>query len=183
MRWIRWPTALPASRNRRGELSHRSGRRLASADYSPAGTVGGHGASPRHRCQRRRFPECRSGSQPGTASGKHPGSAAPTEPAAVRCAHRRQKTGCPLNLDIEMETGTGKTYCYIKSMFELNKRHGWSKFIVVVPSIAIREGVYKSLQITAEHFLEAMARRRASSFTTPSNPHNWRAFPRMPAST
>ena len=46
-----------------------------------------------------------------------------------------------VNLDIEMETGTGKTYCYIKTMFELNKRYGWSKFIVVVPSIAIREGV------------------------------------------
>jgi len=57
-----------------------------------------------------------------------------------------------LNLDIEMETGTGKTYCYIKSMFELNKRFGWSKFIVVVPSIAIREGVHKSLEITADHF-------------------------------
>ena len=61
---------------------------------------------------------------------------------------------CDVNLDIEMETGTGKTYCYIKSMFELNKQYGWKKFIVVVPSIAIREGVYKSFQITAEHFLE-----------------------------
>lgn len=54
-----------------------------------------------------------------------------------------------------METGTGKTYCYIKSIFELNKQYGWSKFIIVVPSIAIREGVAKSLEITAEHFLEA----------------------------
>jgi type III restriction enzyme len=61
---------------------------------------------------------------------------------------------CKLNLDIEMETGTGKTYCYIKSIFELNKRYGWSKFIIVVPSIAIREGVKQSLDITAEHFLE-----------------------------
>ena len=60
----------------------------------------------------------------------------------------------PVNLDVEMETGTGKTYCYIKTMFELNRRYGWSKFIVVVPSIAIREGVQKSLEITAEHFLE-----------------------------
>lgn len=65
----------------------------------------------------------------------------------------------PLNLDIEMETGTGKTYCYIKTMFELNKRHGWSKFIVVVPSIAIREGVAKSLEITAEHFLESYQKK------------------------
>jgi len=59
-----------------------------------------------------------------------------------------------VNLDIEMETGTGKTYCYIKTIFELNKQYGWSKFIIVVPSIAIREGVAKSLAITAEHFLE-----------------------------
>lgn len=59
-----------------------------------------------------------------------------------------------VNLDIEMETGTGKTYCYIKTIFELNKQYGWSKFIIAVPSIAIREGVAKSLEITAEHFLE-----------------------------
>lgn len=58
------------------------------------------------------------------------------------------------NLTVEMETGTGKTYVYIKTMLELNKRYGWSKFIVVVPSIAIREGVYKSFQITQEHFTE-----------------------------
>ena len=57
-------------------------------------------------------------------------------------------------LDVEMETGTGKTYVYIKTMFELNKRYGWSKFIVVVPSIAIREGVKKSFEITADHFME-----------------------------
>lgn len=48
------------------------------------------------------------------------------------------------SLDIEMETGTGKTYVYIKTMFELNRRYGWNKFIVVVPSVAIREGVMKS---------------------------------------
>ena len=58
------------------------------------------------------------------------------------------------SLDIEMETGTGKTYVYIKTMFELNKKYGWSKFIVVVPSIAIREGVEKSFEITADHFME-----------------------------
>ena len=57
-------------------------------------------------------------------------------------------------LDVEMETGTGKTYVYIKTMFELNRRYGWSKFIVVVPSIAIREGVKKSFEMTAEHFME-----------------------------
>lgn len=58
------------------------------------------------------------------------------------------------SLDIEMETGTGKTYVYIKTMFELNKKYGWSKFIVVVPSVAIREGVKKSFEITADHFME-----------------------------
>lgn len=57
------------------------------------------------------------------------------------------------SLDIEMETGTGKTYVYIKTMFELNKLYGWSKFIVVVPSIAIREGVNKTFQITEDHFM------------------------------
>ncbi|GHT97193.1 DEAD/DEAH box helicase [Spirochaetia bacterium] len=59
-----------------------------------------------------------------------------------------------VSLDAEMETGTGKTYVYIKTMFELNKRYGWSKYIVVVPSIAIREGVKKSFEITQEHFME-----------------------------
>jgi len=58
------------------------------------------------------------------------------------------------SLDIEMETGTGKTYVYIKTMFELNKRYGWSKFIVVVPSIAIREGVGKSFRMLEDHFME-----------------------------
>lgn len=58
------------------------------------------------------------------------------------------------NLTIEMETGVGKTYTYIKTMYELNKRYGWSKFIIVVPSVAIREGVYKSFQMTEEHFAE-----------------------------
>ena len=63
-----------------------------------------------------------------------------------------------INLDIEMETGTGKTYCYIKTIFEMHQRYGWSKFIIMVPSIAIREGVYKSFQITAEHFNESYGR-------------------------
>jgi type III restriction enzyme len=67
--------------------------------------------------------------------------------------------GCKVNLDVEMETGTGKTYCYVKSFFEMNKRYGWTKFIVVVPSIAIREGVLKSLEITAEHFTESYGKK------------------------
>ena len=59
-----------------------------------------------------------------------------------------------VELDIEMETGTGKTYVYTKTMYELNRLYGWTKFIIVVPSIAIREGVYKSLQTTEQHFFE-----------------------------
>lgn len=53
---------------------------------------------------------------------------------------------------VEMETGTGKTYVYLRSIFELNKRYGFTKFVIVVPSVAIKEGVYKTLQITEEHF-------------------------------
>lgn len=63
------------------------------------------------------------------------------------------------NLTIEMETGVGKTYTYIKTMFEMNKHYGWSKFIVVVPSIAIREGVYKSFEVTREHFAEEYGKK------------------------
>ncbi|MDO4711979.1 MAG: DEAD/DEAH box helicase family protein [Peptostreptococcaceae bacterium] len=63
------------------------------------------------------------------------------------------------NLTIEMETGVGKTYTYIKTMYELNRAYGWSKFIVVVPSVAIREGVYKTFQITQEHFAEEYGKK------------------------
>lgn len=63
------------------------------------------------------------------------------------------------NLTIEMETGVGKTYTYIKTMYELNRAYGWSKFIVVVPSIAIREGVYKSFEMTQEHFAEEYGKK------------------------
>lgn len=63
------------------------------------------------------------------------------------------------SLDVEMETGTGKTYVYIKTMFELNKRYGWSKFIVVVPSVAIREGVRKSFTMMKDHFMECYGKQ------------------------
>ncbi|WP_238314377.1 DEAD/DEAH box helicase family protein [Segatella albensis] len=69
------------------------------------------------------------------------------------------------SLDIEMETGTGKTYVYIKTMFEMNKRYGWSKFIVVVPSIAIREGVYKSFTMLEDHFMEQYGKKHATLST------------------
>ena len=67
--------------------------------------------------------------------------------------------GEDLTFTIEMETGTGKTYTYIKTMYELNRRYGWSKFIIVVPSIAIREGVYKSFESMAEHFAGEYGKR------------------------
>ncbi len=70
-----------------------------------------------------------------------------------------QKLEGKFNLTIEMETGVGKTYTYIKTMYELNKQYGWSKFIIVVPSIAIREGVYKSFQVTQEHFAEEYGKK------------------------
>ncbi|WP_420452364.1 type III restriction-modification system endonuclease [Ilumatobacter sp.] len=72
-------------------------------------------------------------------------------PLAKKLSDSRAAPGAP-NLDIEMETGTGKTYVYIKTMMELHQRYGWSKYIVVVPSVAIREGVMKSFDITADHF-------------------------------
>ncbi|MFN4361264.1 MAG: type III restriction-modification system endonuclease [Hylemonella sp.] len=81
-----------------------------------------------------------------------------------------------VNLDIEMETGTGKTYCYIKTIFELNKQYGWSKFIIVVPSIAIREGVAKSLEITAEHFLETYHKKARSFIYNSKQLHHLESF-------
>ncbi len=83
------------------------------------------------------------------------GARVPAKPAYKREA----LAATHIHLDVEMETGTGKTYCYIKTIFEMNKRYGWSKFIVIVPSIAIREGVYKSFQVTAEHFTETYGKK------------------------
>lgn len=74
-------------------------------------------------------------------------------PQSPELALSKAATAAP-NLTVEMETGTGKTYVYIKTMMEMHRRYGWSKFIIVVPSIAIREGVKKSIEVTAEHFLQ-----------------------------
>ena len=91
--------------------------------------------------------------------------------------------GTGVNLTIEMETGVGKTYTYIKTMYELNKRYGWTKFIIVVPSVAIREGVNKTFQVTADHFQQEYGKKIRSfiynsgklgdveSFATDSNIH------------
>jgi type III restriction enzyme len=83
---------------------------------------------------------------------------------------------CDVNLDTEMETGTGKTYCYIKAMFELHREYGWTKFIVVVPSIAIREGVLKSFEIMAEHFLEQYGKRARHFVYNSKQLHNLESF-------
>ena len=72
-----------------------------------------------------------------------------------------------LNFTVEMETGTGKTYVYTKTMYELNKQYGWSKFIIMVPSVAIREGVHKSLEITADHFQEIYRKKIRFSGSSP----------------
>ncbi len=83
---------------------------------------------------------------------------------------------CDLNLDIEMETGTGKTYCYIKTMFELSRDYGWNKFIVVVPSIAIREGVLKSFEIMSDHFLEQYGKKARHFVYNSKQLHNLEGF-------
>lgn len=73
--------------------------------------------------------------------------------------NKKVKKVMKYNLTVEMETGVGKTYTYIKTMYELNKRYGWSKFIIVVPSVAIREGVYKSFEITQDHFMDEYSKK------------------------
>lgn len=77
----------------------------------------------------------------------------------IRTSEELAKGQGACSLDIEMETGTGKTYVYIKTMYELNKNYGWSKFIVIVPSIAIREGVKKSFEMTEDHFMELYGKK------------------------
>ena len=79
-------------------------------------------------------------------------------------------------LDIEMETGTGKTYVYTKTMYELNKKYGWSKFIIVVPSVAIREGVKKSLEMTEDHFMEQYNKKIRYFIYDSSNLHQLDSF-------
>lgn len=80
------------------------------------------------------------------------------------------------NLDIEMETGTGKTYVYIKTMMEMHQRYGWSKYIVVVPSVAIREGVKKSFDVTAEHFQQMYGTKPRSFIYSSSQLHELERF-------
>ena len=80
------------------------------------------------------------------------------------------------NLTIEMETGTGKTYTYIRTMYELHKKYGWSKFIVIVPSIAIREGVFKSFQVTQDHFQERYGHKVSPFIYNSGRPQDIESF-------
>ena len=96
-------------------------------------------------------------------------------PLASKIVDSKAAPGAP-NLDIEMETGTGKTYVYIKTVMELNKRYGWSKFIIVVPSVAIREGVKKSFDVTAEHFQQTYGTKPRSFTYNSSQLHEIERF-------
>jgi len=95
---------------------------------------------------------------------------------SAELAHSQAAARGVPNLDVEMETGTGKTYVYIKTMMEMNKRYGWSKYIVVVPSIAIREGVQKSFDLTAEHFLQNYGIKPRSFIYNSSKLHELEQF-------
>lgn len=96
-------------------------------------------------------------------------------PLSATLADSKGAPGAP-NLDVEMETGTGKTYVYIKTIMELYKRYGWSKYIVVVPSIAIREGVKKSFDVTAEHFQQHYGTKPRSFIYNSSQLHELERF-------
>ena len=96
-------------------------------------------------------------------------------PLSAEMKDSKAALGAP-NLDVEMETGTGKTYVYIKTIMELYKRYGWSKFIIVVPSVAIREGVKKSFDVTAEHFQQAYGTKPRSFIYNSSQLHELERF-------
>lgn len=99
-----------------------------------------------------------------------------TDDTSTKGGKGQNLTTSPINLNIEMETGTGKTYCYIRSMMELNKRYGWSKFIIVVPSIAIREGVAKTFEMTADHFQEIYGKKPRSFVYNSDQLHELETF-------
>ena len=96
-------------------------------------------------------------------------------PVATKLVDSVAAPGAP-NLDIEMETGTGKTYVYIKTILELHKRYGWSKYIIVVPSVAIREGIQKSFDVTAEHFQQHYGTKPRSFIYNSSQLHEIERF-------
>lgn len=96
-------------------------------------------------------------------------------PLSTTLVDSKAAPGAP-NLDVEMETGTGKTYVYIKTILELHKRYGWSKYIIVVPSLAIREGVKKSFDVTAEHFQQLYGTKPRSFIYNSSQLHEIERF-------
>lgn len=96
-------------------------------------------------------------------------------PLSAKLVDSKAAPGAP-NLDVEMETGTGKTYVYIKTIMELHKRYGWSKYIIVIPSIAIREGVKKSFDVTAEHFQQHYGTKPRSFIYNSSQLHELERF-------
>ena len=96
-------------------------------------------------------------------------------PLSQKLVDNKAAPGAP-NLDVEMETGTGKTYVYIKTIMELHKRYGWSKYIIVVPSVAIREGVKKSFDVTAEHFQQLYGTKPRSFIYNSSQLHELERF-------
>ena len=96
-------------------------------------------------------------------------------PQSPRLIDSKAAPGAP-SLTVEMETGTGKTYVYIKTLMELHKRYGWSKYIVVVPSVAIREGVKKSFDVTAEHFQQSYGTKPRSFIYNSSQLHELGQF-------
>lgn len=96
-------------------------------------------------------------------------------PLSTKLIDSKAAPGAP-NLDIEMETGTGKTYVYIKTIMELHKRYGWSKYIIVVPSVAIREGVKKTFDVTAEHFQQLYGTKPRSFIYNSSQLHELERF-------
>ena len=120
-----------------GESVRRAGTHRAGGRQPPASGRGqAHGQYPR---------------RPGTERhrDRRPSRAAGSVGAFDDPANQARR--CP-HFSVEMETGTGKTYVYLRTIFELSRRYGFQKFIIVVPSVAIREGVLKNIEITAEHF-------------------------------
>ncbi len=97
-------------------------------------------------------------------------------PRSTKLATSKASAPGTPNLDVEMETGTGKTYVYIKTIMEMHKRYGWSKYIVVVPSVAIREGVKKSFDVTAEHFQAAYGTKPRTFIYNSSQLHELEGF-------
>ncbi|MFE2292827.1 type III restriction-modification system endonuclease [Streptomyces sp. NPDC059452] len=96
-------------------------------------------------------------------------------PLSAKLVDSKAAPGAP-NIDVEMETGTGKTYVYIKTIMEMHKRYGWSKYIIVVPSVAIREGVKKTFDVTAEHFQQHFGTKPRSFIYNSSKLHELERF-------